>query len=125
MIHVLLVARMLHRILIAIPQAFLMFGYDAGVLSGVQDTKPYLDAIGNPQLHSTIIIPMIASSYTLGTCVMSIGLTFVALPLGRRRSILLGNLLVIVGAAIQASSFSVPQIIVGRLLCVSALLLYI
>ncbi|RFU29565.1 hypothetical protein B7463_g6781, partial [Scytalidium lignicola] len=98
-------------------QAFLMFGYDAGVLSGVQDTKPYLDAIGNPQRHSTTIIPMIASSYTLGTWAMSMVITFIALPMGRRNCILLGNVLVIIGGAIQASSFSVAQIIVGRLLC--------
>ena len=27
-------------------QAFLIFGYDAGVLGGVQTTKPFLDALG-------------------------------------------------------------------------------
>jgi hypothetical protein len=28
------------------PQAFALYGYDAGVLGGVQNTKPFLDAIG-------------------------------------------------------------------------------
>jgi len=38
------------------------FSYDAGVLGGVQTTKPFLDALGNPP--GTLIIPLIASSYT-------------------------------------------------------------
>jgi hypothetical protein len=46
--------------------------------------------------------------------VMAIGL-----PLGRRRCIILGDLLVLVGASLQASAWSVPQIIIGRVLCVS------
>jgi len=29
-----------------INQAFCLYGYDAGVLGGVQSTKPFLDAIG-------------------------------------------------------------------------------
>lgn len=38
------------------------YGYDAGVLGGVQETEPFLDAIGNPT--GAITIPIIASSYT-------------------------------------------------------------
>jgi hypothetical protein len=49
----------------------MMFGYDAGVLAGVQNTEPFLHAIGHPERHSTIIIPMVTSSYTLGAWVMS------------------------------------------------------
>ncbi|KAK3718642.1 hypothetical protein LTR37_004859 [Vermiconidia calcicola] len=30
----------------AIRQAFLIFGYDAGVLGGVQTTEPFLNAMG-------------------------------------------------------------------------------
>lgn len=41
-------------------QAFLIFGYDAGVLGGVQTTKPFLDAlkVGLPDsdlLHTILI----------------------------------------------------------------------
>lgn len=28
------------------PQSFLLYGYDAGVLGGVQETKPFLHAMG-------------------------------------------------------------------------------
>ncbi|KAJ9603790.1 hypothetical protein H2200_011976 [Cladophialophora chaetospira] len=97
--------------------AFLMFGYDAGVLAGVQATEPFLSAIGHPEQRSSVIIPMIASSYTLGAWVMSMLISFIGSPMGRRNCIITGNIFVIVGGTLQASSFSVGQIIVGRVLC--------
>jgi len=60
---------------------------------------------------------MIASSYTLAAAVCSILVTFIGMPLGRRGCILLGDGLVIVGAALQASSWSVAQIIAARVIC--------
>ncbi|KAK5446521.1 hypothetical protein LTS15_009860 [Exophiala xenobiotica] len=92
-----------------------MYGYDAGVLGGVQSTKPFLDAMNHPT--GTYVIPMIASSYTLAAAVCSLAVTMLGMPLGRRGCILMGNAFVIVGAILQASAWSVPQIIVGRVLC--------
>lgn len=93
----------------------MMYGYDAGVLGGVQTTKPFLDSIGNPT--GTYVIPMISSSYTLAAAVCSLAVMAIGMPLGRRNCILMGDCLVIIGATIQASSFSVPQIIVARIIC--------
>lgn len=62
---------------------------------------------------------MVASSYVLAALIVSVLVMFVGMPLGRRRCILMGNSLVIVGAAIQASAMSVPHIIVGRIITVS------
>lgn len=92
-----------------------MYGYDAGVLGGVQTTKPFLDSIGNPT--GAYVIPMISSAYTLAAAVCSLAVMVIGMPLGRRNCILFGDGLVIVGATIQASSFSVPQIIVARIIC--------
>jgi hypothetical protein len=96
-------------------QSFCMYGYDAGVLGGVQTTKPFLDAMNHPT--GTYVIPMIASSYTLAAAVCSLAVTMLGMPLGRRGCILMGDAFVIVGAILQASAWSVPQIIVGRCLC--------
>ncbi len=93
----------------------MMYGYDAGVLGGIQTTKPFLNAIGNPK--GTYVIPMIASSYTLAAAVCSLAVMVIGMPLGRRNCILLGDAFVIVGATLQATSFSVPQIIIARVLC--------
>ncbi|OAL03659.1 general substrate transporter [Phaeosphaeriaceae sp. SRC1lsM3a] len=93
--------------------SFCLYGYDAGVLGGVQETKPFHDALGNPK--GTYVIPMIASAYTLAATVTSLFCSVMGLPLGRRNCILLGNAAVIVGGALQASAWSVPHIIVGRI----------
>ncbi|KAH6682828.1 general substrate transporter [Halenospora varia] len=95
--------------------SFFMYGYDAGVLGGIQETKPFLRAMGNPT--GTYVIPMIASSYTLAAAVCSLMVTMIGMPLGRRNCILLGNLCVIVGGSLQASSWSVPQMIIARVIC--------
>ena len=62
---------------------------------------------------------MIASSYTLAAAVCSLAVTIVGMPLGRRNCIIFGNVLVIIGASLQASSWSVPQIICARVIWVS------
>jgi hypothetical protein len=50
--------------------AFMLYGYDAGVLGGFQETKQFRAAIGNPQ--GSFTIPLIASSYNLAAGVMSL-----------------------------------------------------
>lgn len=64
---------------------------------------------------------MVASSYVLAALAVSILVMFIGMPLGRRRCIMMGNVLVVIGAAIQASAMSVPHIIVGRIITVSHL----
>ncbi|KAK5000582.1 hypothetical protein LTR66_000601 [Elasticomyces elasticus] len=101
--------------------AFMIFGYDAGVLGGVQGTKPFLDAlkITDQDLErSPFLIPMIASSYTLGCLFVAVTLicTNFGFRFGRRMSILVGDAFVVVGGAIQASSYSVGQTCCGRVL---------
>lgn len=66
---------------------------------------------------------MIASSYTLAAAFMSCIIMIVGMPLGRRRSIIIGNVLITIGGIIQAASYSVAQIVVARVLCVSHFML--
>lgn len=94
--------------------SFFLEGYQAGILGGVQDTSQYLEAIDNPT--GTYVVPMIASSYTLAAAVMSVLVVVVGMPLGRRNSIMFGNILIILGGIIQAATFSVAQIIVARVI---------
>lgn len=39
------------------------------------------------------------------------------MKMGRRFTIILGNICIIIGATVQATTFSVAQIIVGRIIC--------
>lgn len=89
------------------------YGYDAGVLGGVLLHKPFLDAIGNPT--GVYVIPMIVASYDLAACVTAVGVAFFAFNIGRRGTVILGNIVAIIGSVLQASSYSVAQLIVGRL----------
>lgn len=82
------------------------------MLGGVVLYQPFLDAIGNPT--SKWIIPMIGSSYSLAAFFSSLATTAFALRIGRRGTIILGNILAVIGSVIQASSHSVAQLIVGR-----------
>lgn len=91
----------------------MLYGYDAGVLGGFQETTQFRDAIGNPE--GAFTIPLIASSYNLAAGVMSLCTSFFAMQLGRKGTILLGNLLICIGAVLQASAYSVPHILVGRI----------
>lgn len=48
---------------------------------------------------------------------MSLAITLFGMKLGRRKTILLGNGLICIGAALQAATYSVAQIVVGRIIC--------
>ena len=106
--------RKLYRIMsAACGAAFMLYGWDAGVLGGIQETPQFRDAIGNPT--GAFIIPIIASIYNLAASIMSLCVTFFGMKIGRRGTILLGDLMICIGALLQASTYSVGQIIVGRI----------
>lgn len=58
---------------------------------------------------------MITASYDLAACVTAVGIAFFTFNIGRRGTIILGNIAAVIGSVIQASSYSVAQLIVGRL----------
>ena len=62
-----------------------------------------------------MIIPIIASIYNLAAGVMSLCVSFFGMKIGRKGTILLGCLLICIGALLQAATYSVGQIIVGRI----------
>lgn len=92
----------------------MMYGYDAGVLGGVLLHQPFLDAIGNPT--GVYTIPLITSAYSLAACVTALAISFFTFRLGRRGTILLGNAAAIIRSVVQAASYSVAQLVVGRII---------
>lgn len=93
--------------------AFMLYGWDAGVLGGIQETPEFKAAIGNPT--GPFVIPVIASIYNLAAGIMSLCVGFFGMKIGRKGTIQLGNILICIGAVLQASTYSVEQIIVGRI----------
>jgi len=53
--------------------------------------------------------------YEIGCLVGALGIVCFGDKIGRRRSVLLGACIMLVGAAIQTASFGLPQLIVGRI----------
>lgn len=55
------------------------------------------------------------ASYNLGCFLGAVACIWIGNPLGRRKTIFLGTCIMIVGAILQASSFQLAQLIVGRI----------
>lgn len=91
--------------------AFLLFGYDQGVLAGLLTSPYFLSTFGHPDSG---LIGTINSVYNLGCFCGAVFTFFVGDKLGRRKALLLGLSIMLIGAVLQTSAFSVPQIIVGR-----------
>ncbi|KAK4500963.1 hypothetical protein PRZ48_006769 [Zasmidium cellare] len=105
---------------------FFLFGYDQGVTGGLLDlpsfTKyfPQIDttglAIGDPgYIHQSTIQGIVVASYNLGCFVGAVACIFIGNPLGRKRTIFAGCIIMTVGALLQCTSYSLGQLIVGRL----------
>ncbi|OGE53868.1 hypothetical protein PENARI_c007G08381 [Penicillium arizonense] len=100
-----------YRITAACGAGFLLFGYDQGVFGGLLDNQPFLETFGKP---SVTIQGQIVATYDIGCIIGTLVSMFAGDKLGRRLSILIGCHILIVGAILQTASYSLAQMIVGR-----------
>ena len=92
---------------------FLLFGYDQGVMSGVVVSQYWLAQMGHP---STIMVSTITALYDVGAIFGAIGAALLGDRLGRKRTLMLGCVILIVGSILMASCFERIQMIFGRIL---------
>ncbi|KAF8631640.1 hypothetical protein AX17_005042 [Amanita inopinata Kibby_2008] len=99
-------------ITVACTTAMTLFGYDQGVFGGIIVTRDFLETMGNPSpnLQGTIV-----SLYDIGCFFGAMSAFVFGERLGRKKTFLFGIVIMSIGAILQASSFSVAQIIVARL----------
>ncbi|KAI1135196.1 general substrate transporter [Hypoxylon sp. FL0543] len=105
---------------------FLLFGYDQGVMGGILTMRQFLDDFPaiNPDGTTDLVEKATRSStqgisvaaYNLGCFVGAVTTIFISNPLGRRRMIMLGTSIMVVGAILQASATTLPHLIVGRVI---------
>ncbi|EXJ95770.1 hypothetical protein A1O1_00894 [Capronia coronata CBS 617.96] len=109
---------------------FLLFGYDQGVMGGLltlpafTSVFPEIDTSANGVAgltpsqanHKSTIQGISVASYNVGCFVGAIICIWVGDFLGRRRTIVLGSAIMVIGATLQASAFSLAQLIVGRVI---------
>ncbi|KAK9670939.1 hypothetical protein K7432_017225 [Basidiobolus ranarum] len=90
-----------------------LFGYDVGVISGVLIMDPFEDRFG--YAHNSLLKGFIVSSLVLGCFFGSLAASYLADRFGRKISIIIGGTLFTIGGALQASSFEIGQLLVGRI----------
>ncbi|KAI2470834.1 general substrate transporter [Annulohypoxylon bovei var. microspora] len=106
---------------------FLLFGYDQGVMGGILTMSQFLEdfpdinpsgaAVGSVERARRASNQGISvAAYNLGCFLGAIITIFISNPLGRRRMIILGTSIMIVGAALQASATTLPHFIIGRII---------
>lgn len=91
-----------------------LFGYDQGVFGGVIVTDNFLDTLGiqgNPGIQGTI-----TALYDIGCFVGAVAAFFLGDLLGRKKAVLLGTTIMSIGAILQITTYSVGQMIAGRII---------
>jgi MFS family permease len=104
---------------------FLLFGYDQGVMGSLLtldtfiSTFPAMDVSNSvpaaKRAHNSTIQGVAVSLYEIGCMVGAILTMVIGDKLGRRKTILSGSIIMIIGTAIQCSAFSLGQFIAGRI----------
>jgi hypothetical protein len=84
----------------------LSFGYDQGIFGGLLGNDNFIATFDNP---GALIQGQITATYDLGCFFGAIGAMGFGSVLGRVRGLWLGCIVLIVGAILQASSYSVAQ----------------
>ena len=95
-------------------QAFLLLGFDQGVMSGIigaenRFSRDFGDP--GPDMQGNI-----TALYDIGCVLGSITTYFIGERMGRRTMLIFGGCIMIVGTAILGSSYSVGQLIAGRII---------
>ncbi|OAL31214.1 hypothetical protein AYO20_08269 [Fonsecaea nubica] len=93
--------------------SFMLFGWDQGVFGGILNDPTFANQFKNP---NPTVQGQIVSTYDIGCIIGAIISIYFGDKLGRRKSIAMSCAFVIVGGLLQASSFSLPHMIVGRII---------
>ncbi|PYI06962.1 MFS general substrate transporter [Aspergillus sclerotiicarbonarius CBS 121057] len=91
-----------------------LFGYDQGVFSGVVVTDNFLETLDLVGSGKTQVLSTVTAIYDVG-CFLGAILAFsFGERLGRKNSIIWGAAIMAVGTILQASSYNLAQMFVGR-----------
>ncbi|EJU03086.1 general substrate transporter [Dacryopinax primogenitus] len=100
---------------------FTLFGYDQGVMSALITANQFEDIF--PETVSPVCLfnaatlqSLLLAIYEIGCLIGALSNLWVGDKLGRRRTIVLGGCIMIVGAILQTTAFSYPHMIVARII---------
>ncbi|KAF7188248.1 Sugar transporter STL1 [Pseudocercospora fuligena] len=106
-------SKLIAVILLASGLDFLLFGYDQGLFGGILGGQRFQDMLGNP---SSTLTGLVTGVYDLGCAVGAVAAFIWGERIGRKRSIIIANIIVIVGAAIQTACYSYGQMAAARVI---------
>ncbi|KEQ85987.1 general substrate transporter [Aureobasidium pullulans EXF-150] len=105
---------------------FLLFGYDQGVMGGLLTLKsftrtfPEINTQSPPRGQTASYVSTVQgisiASYNLGCFVGALMTIWIGDWLGRRKTIFLGSAIMVIGATLQTSAFSLGHLIAGRVI---------
>ncbi|EXJ61436.1 uncharacterized protein A1O5_11752 [Cladophialophora psammophila CBS 110553] len=95
--------------------AFTMFGYDQAVVGALSNNPSLLHHMGVIKTDP-LIVGCIVAIFSVGAIFGSAVTMLIGYRTGRRWLIFIGCLFLVIGAALQATSFSLAQMIAGRLI---------
>lgn len=93
---------------------FVLFGYDQGVMGGLISLERFLEVF--PECRDPDIAGITVAVYELGCLLGAIWTIAMGDRLGRRNTIMLGMVVMCIGAAIMSASFGLAEFIVGRVI---------
>ncbi|RSL92215.1 hypothetical protein CEP52_013943 [Fusarium oligoseptatum] len=93
--------------------AFILFGYEQGVFGPILQNQDWLELFNRPSDSQTGII---VACYNLGCMVGCLVAFVVGERTGRRRAIWIAMTFVVIGTTLQATSFHLAHLVVGRII---------
>ncbi|GAA5884943.1 hypothetical protein JCM6882_007162 [Rhodosporidiobolus microsporus] len=93
--------------------AFLLFGYDQGVMGGLITLPAFLEVF--PECRDPDISGITVAIYEIGCMFGAIGAIIWGDKLGRKQTIMLGMIIMVIGAVIKTAAYGLPEMIVGRI----------
>ncbi|KXT10568.1 hypothetical protein AC579_9168 [Pseudocercospora musae] len=108
---------LLYTVTLLACMGFLLIGFDNGLMGGLVNA-PSFDGTFNIDTDSnygTNIVALIVAIYEVGCFLGAVITSFIGENLGRRRSIFIGVVIMIVGALLQATAYTVAHMIVARI----------
>ncbi|EIW82414.1 general substrate transporter [Coniophora puteana RWD-64-598 SS2] len=101
---------------------FTLFGYDQGVMSALLTANQFEATFpqvktgnGQPSNHATLQ-SFVVAIYEIGCLIGALSNLWIGDRLGRRRTIVIGGIIMIVGAILQAASVNYAMMVVARII---------
>ncbi|KAK4898820.1 hypothetical protein LTR27_003551 [Elasticomyces elasticus] len=92
---------------------FLLLGYDQGLFGGILAGEGFNEMLGNP---NPTLTGFVTAVYDIGCALGAVSAFIWGERIGRKRSIIVANFIVIIGAAIQTASFGYGQMVASRVI---------